>query len=368
MENITVLTGLPVGFVSPKRQRDDCAIIDMFETWTLTDDVVYTVETRSSKEEEETDQSPTLQPDAEEAEDDESEESETADLSVRQFYEKFVHRTAAACAAELAAPQRSPAWLAARAQAITASNFGAAAGHNKHCTPKQLALDKLWSTFRGNEYTQYGTFHEPDARASFMNALAGPLKSTLESIYGGPCKWDLFETGLLKAHHQPWMAVSPDGILRLRPHDEGVSSSDPIRWLLVEYKCPARLRDTDYHPYRAYPHNVPEYYMDQVQGIMGLLNKWPDLLSAAEASVGLDRMGPYKKGPTEAFFVVWQPHQIHVTRVPFDQAYYKDLLEPALEAWYFGMYLPLATLKHNGALVEFTDTAAPPISIENCEV
>lgn len=289
------------------------------------------------------------------------------------FYEAFVSRSQGQCWAELMAPQRSEAWLQARAHAITASNFGAAAGHNSYCSPEQCLVDKLWSTFKGNEFTIYGTFHEPDARSTMETLLNGPLQTTLQALAGNPnggppsdasspvIGHHLFETGLLKDHRQPWMAVSPDGLLRID------RASGAPAWALVEYKCPARLRDTDGHPYGRYDNNVPPYYMDQVQGIMGLLNKYPELLTAAEASVGLPSAGGQKglpyAGPQAAFFVVWQPHQIHVTLVPYDAAYYTTELEPALEAWYFKKYLPLAALKHNGVLVEGSTTASPVIEV-----
>jgi hypothetical protein len=96
--------------------------------------------------------------------------------------------------------------------------------------------------------------------------------------------------------------------------------------------------------------------MDQIQGIMGLLNKFPDLLEYISCAPG-------QKPPAACFFVIWQPLQMHVTRVPFDNDYYSKTLEPALESWYFQRYLPLAVLKHNGNLIEGSDTAATSIEM-----
>ena len=356
----------------PKRPRDE-SLLEAYETRSYYD-VVYTPQIAAAAE---APKEPPAAPavpavPAEPAEDDvdAADESdavvESEDLDAEAFYARFVARSPEQAAAELEAPQRSDAWLAARKHAITASNFGAAAGHNKYCSPAECALDKLWGTFKGNEYTIYGTFHEPDARRTFEALLDGELKPTLEAMYaaatgGGYYKSHvLFETGLLKAHQQPWMAVSPDGLLRLQ-------GSRGYVWLLAEYKCPARLRDSESHPYAKSLYNVPEYYMDQIQGIMGLLNKWPDLLALGAASAGVDHDAALAaKGtvaPVAAFFVVWQPKQIHVTRVPYDKAYYTETLEPALEDFFFKRYLPLAVLKHNGALVEGTDTAAPVIEV-----
>lgn len=305
-------------------------------------------------------------------------ESVPDDMTATQFYKRFVERTPEACSAELAAPQRSVEWLEARKHAITASNFGAAAGHNKYQSPSSLVVDKLWNTFQGNEATRYGTFHEPDARRTLEALLAGPLRATLvnhcQASTGAPAdaidatlQYDLFETGLLKHAQQPWMAVSPDGLLRL--HSAGGAAFKGAVWLLVEYKCPARLRDSEDHPYKKNMYNVPEYYMDQIQGIMGLFNKFPDLLDLGARSVGvapLEAAGPsgaQTGGPQAALFVVWQPHQVHVTRVPFQEDYYSGTLEPALASWYFEHYLPLATLKHNGLLKPGTDCASAPLTL-----
>lgn len=340
---------------------------------------------------------PAAAPDADEDADDDGDTPATAvpaAITATEFYDRFVKRTPEACVAELMAPQRSAEWLAARKHAITASNFGAASGNNKYQSPGDLVIDKLWGAFQGNEATRYGTYHEPDARHSLEALLDGPLKATLVDQYikglkassstdgsklnpdaiGATLQYALFETGLLKHADQPWMAVSPDGILCL----VGPSQPEPV-WLLVEYKCPARLRDSEEHPYKKAPYNVPEYYMDQMQGIMGLFNKYSELQAIGHWSTGADTStyggptgggpggtptgGTSGAGPLAALFVVWQPHQLHVTLVPFQKDYYFKTLEPALEAWYFERYLPLATLQHNGQLLPGTDTASPPIAI-----
>jgi hypothetical protein len=269
------------------------------------------------------------------------EDTDVQEFTSSTFYDAFVRRSESECARELAAPQRSLMWLDARKHCITASNFGAAVGHNKYMSPDALVVDKLWNVFKGNAFTAYGTFHEPDAAASLKALLNGPLRATLDDIYGpGLSTWDLQEVGLLKHHEVPWMAVSPDGIIKLN------GSRGPVS-VLVEYKCPARLRHTEGHPYATTKHCVPEYYMDQVQGIMGLLNT------------------RLKQECLCALFVVWQPLQLHVTRVPFEKDYYSDVLFPALRAWYFKKYLPMAVLKANNQLVPGTTTGAPVIVIDN---
>jgi len=277
-------------------------------------------------------------------------------LSCHEFYRQFVSRTEAQCIAEFEAPQRSIAWICARKYSITASSFGAAVGHNPYESPDALVRSKLWNTFQGNEATAYGTFHEPDASASFRNLLDGPLWPTIEDIFRQKCderieRWTLHEVGLLKSYYMPWMAVSPDGLLQVRGH-KGTSV-----WILVEYKCPAKLRDSDAHPYARYKRCIPDYYLDQMQGIMGLLKTCPKLLTY------IDKTEHAHIVPHVALFIVWQPKQIHVTRVPADWAYIEQSLLPSLQTWYFQKYLPMATLKHNGELVHGTLQASPVIDI-----
>lgn len=353
-----------------KRTRDDDHERPMieFETRVYYNEVVYTIETvKPAAEMADPAVSASESSDAESVE----EIIERPTLSSEDFYNEFVVRTQEQCEAELLAPQRSLEWLEARRHCITASNFGAAVGHNKYATPNSVALDKLWSTFKGNSFTAYGTYHESDAQKSFVNIINGPLHSNLKILYkngtGGLYKsFQLFETGLLKHYKQPWMAVSPDGLLRLS------GTSGPM-WILVEYKCPARLRDSSGHPYATSPNNVPEYYGDQMQGIMGLFNKFPDLLNGKGMNVVAEsQVYDTTEAPTEndayftvpmAFFVVWQPRQVHVTLVPYKHEYYTKSLEPALENWFFETYLPLAVLKHNGSLVPGTATTAPVIEV-----
>ena len=253
-------------------------------------------------------------------------------IDLDTFYSTFVSKTIEKCAMESRAPQRSKEWHDARRFSITASNFAAAVGNNKYCSPKDLLLDKLWASFKGSEATKYGSFHEMDAQNSLKKVLDSKLLNDLYYEDSICTSFSIQECGLLKHHKQPWMAVSPDGILIL----EG--NKGP-RYILIEYKCPFFLRDSDDHPYKKCTFNIPEYYMDQIQGILGLLNKFPELIPPLQ-----------KKSFEMCLFVVWQPKQIHITRVPYNKHYYENFLEPALKDWYFEQYLPFAVLKYNGQL------------------
>jgi len=99
--------------------------------------------------------------------------------------------------------------------------------------------------------------------------------------------------------------------------------------------------------------------MDQLQGIMGLLNKYPELVKDAllnsECQELFECLGPKFFDTTfsieESLFVVWQPKQMHVTRIPFNFKYYSTDLEPKLKAWH-DKFVYFSTLKYNCRLVK----------------
>ena len=253
-------------------------------------------------------------------------------LKPSDFFEKFVARTPKQCAEELAAPQRSDAWLNARKLCITASQFGAAIGESQYQTPDALVIDKLWNTFQGNAATEWGTNHEEHAKEAF---LAWFLKYAASEKYEN-VRFE--EENLIKFSEEPWMAVSPDGILHYTI--EGIDYTD-----LVEFKCPAYLRNTVAHPYAKYSHNTPSYYYSQTQGIMGYIN-------AHHPSWRMHK----------CWFVVWQPHQTWITLQPYNDEYYKSL-HSKLETWYFKKLLPSLTHKYNNLLIKGCAIPVDPIEL-----
>jgi putative phage-type endonuclease len=187
--------------------------------------------------------------------------------------------------------QGSPEWLEARRNRLTGSNFGAAAGHNKWKSPAALAHDMLYSTFQGNDATRWGTAHEPIACSEYILARRAQLRKT----HGDDFVFEVTHSGLNIDAQDSWMAVSPDGHVREHGQDA-----------VLEIKCPFSKR-----PYAA----IPPYYMDQLQGLMGVLSlPWAD-------------------------FCVWTPDAFQVTRVPFDARYWGDELRPALVRFYREVFL-----------------------------
>lgn len=205
-------------------------------------------------------------------------------------------------------PQGTEAWLVARQNRITASNFGAAIGMNRYKTPRGLLRDLLWSTFKGNAATRWGNEHEDIARDAYVIRMqADILNGTSEYI-----SLRVEETGLHINPDRPWLGSSPDGVVQVTTWDGNTHK------FLLEIKCPYRKQ--------LYDPPVPDYYNCQIQGVM--------------ANMGL----PY------CDFVVWTPTEMQVTRVPFDESFWTNTLLPGLYHFYHNMYLPLVVAKHNGEL------------------
>jgi hypothetical protein len=267
------------------------------------------------------------------------------------FKKSFVNRTLDECRQEAKAPQRSKKWHDARRYCITASSFGSAVGNNPYCSPKNAMIEKIWASFVESESTMYGTFHEKDAQDSFIKALNST--TWLSDLYKDYTSFCFLEVGLLKSYKDPWIAVSPDGLLV-------VNGPQGIKVFLIEFKCPASQRDSPLHPYRKYKYNVPQYYMDQIQGIMGLLNKYPELtkeiLIDNQHLEALSFIKDYNVNDLvinvlESMFVVWQPKQMHATRVPYQPEYFNLVLEPGLKAWH-EEFIAFSVLKASGQLVK----------------
>jgi putative phage-type endonuclease len=252
-------------------------------------------------------------------------------LKPSEFYEKYVARTNEECLKELSAPQKSQGWLNARSLCITASQFGAAINESPYQTPDELIVEKLWNTFTGNSATQWGNDHEVHAKEVFIPWFKQYLKTKNGHSF------HFKEENLMKYSNQPWMAVSPDGIITYTIND--ITYTD-----LVEFKCPAYLRNTKNHPYAKHDLNTPSHYKSQIQGIMGYLNSY----------------GNYSI--SKCWFVVWQPHQTWITLHKYDEPYYQQLYEK-LNTWYFTKLLPAFTHRHNKLLLHGTSYPQDPIDI-----
>jgi putative phage-type endonuclease len=135
-------------------------------------------------------------------------------------------------------PQRTDEWLLLRQGKITGSNFGTAVDLNPHKSARQYQRDlAAQRPFKGNRHTNHGTFWEPRAIKEYT-ALTG---NTVR------------EMGFAIPKKTPWIGVSPDGI---------ISNSVVEDFALLEVKCPSTKDSYG---------GIPDYYMAQVQGLMGVL-------------------------------------------------------------------------------------------------
>jgi hypothetical protein len=215
-------------------------------------------------------------------------------------------------------PQRTQEWLDARDGRATGSNFGSMHGTHPYSSPKNLVREMLWKKFKGNAATEWGSKMEEVALAAYvreMRARHGILDlAGFESAAASGKTFWVETPGLVVNKEHPWLGTSPDGIV----HDDHVVG-------LLEIKCPFAKK--------VYP-KMPPYYLDQVQGIMGLMKlPWCD-------------------------FVVWTPTEMQITRIPFDEHYWTTDLFPALRAFYFDLYLPMRIRRDRGLLA--------PGRIERC--
>lgn len=197
------------------------------------------------------------------------------------------------------APQRTDEWKAHREKRITASNFGAAAGHNpKYCKIPKLLKQMLWPEHFTSEDIERGIKMEPhifqQAEVYFNKYYS---KENYESIW-------LEEVGLYISKTHAWMAASSDGLLHL--DDETIT---------IEIKAPKKL-----------PKIIHTYYYDQIQGTMACL------------------------GIKEAWFITYGVDKTDYRKFEFNEQYWSDHLFPALEYFYMKLYLPRLIWKKRGLL------------------
>lgn len=155
----------------------------------------------------------------------------------------------------IAAEQGSSEWWAARADMVTAGDFGAAVGLSQHKTPRSLWREKTGRK-RGRPRSpaiDWGRDHEPVARAAYSERFG--VKVT--------------ETGLLRHPTIPWIGCSPDGIV-------GTDG-------MLEIKCPFR---------RHVKHKrVPAHFMPQIQGSLEILGReWCDYVTWTQARMSCFRV------------------------------------------------------------------------------
>lgn len=165
--------------------------------------------------------------------------------------------------------QGSSEWHAARAERLTASDFGAALGLNPYCSRQKLWRIKLgMETVERNHHIARG--EENEARALWQYQVEAGLLAD--------------EVGLVLHPAEQWLGASPDATV----------GSDG----LVEIKCPVGFREAP-----------PAYHLAQVQGQLEITGRdWCD-------------------------YVQWVDGDIRVTRVHRDAQWWEWALPKLREFW-----------------------------------
>ena len=259
----------------------------------------------------------------------------SAGSTLRQYYFDHIHRTPSQCIEERSYAQRSEEWKAARKYALTASDFGAAAGTNPFETGESL-IAKKHTPFQGNSATAWGSAMEPKAAEAFLQYA--------QIFMGASAR--LHFPNLIKYSDSSWMAVSPDGVLQYTDA-QGKEHFD-----LVEFKCPTKP-PTGKHPYARYEGCIPPYYASQMLGIWGYCNSnggIPLCIDGQEIQVMLEKV----------WFVVWQPTDLWVSPFAVSLDEYEDL-HLKLRKWYFTMFLPwlYARTPANTLLADSSEIVGP---------
>lgn len=162
---------------------------------------------------------------------------------------------------------------------LTASNFAAAIGLNPYQSRQKLyrQILGLEPRFKGNEMTEYGNLHEPDAVDAYEAETGTIVEAANER-----------QQFIIHPEHD-WLGCTPDGFI------------NDIKDMLVEFKCP--------YSQRLYE-NVPAYYLPQIQGQMMIA------------------------GAAYCHFVCWTPDDIAVWGVASRQDYQDEMLELLAEFWH----------------------------------
>lgn len=257
--------------------------------------------------------------------------------------------------------QGTSEWLEARYGRLTASRFGAVAGHHTTTAKNDVLRGMLWPELdelvgRAKDFAAYGSRNEALARSVYES----------DRRSRGSAVVDLYETGLLVSVEHGWLGSSPDfvieersrlherpvGIIRNEHHARApyiivhasgaqtfiddcsrkmVASEDTTSTSLEtvvgcgEIKCPATLKLYSRNAKHA-KYAFPEYYYDQIQGVMAI-NGWPWCDT-----------------------VVYTPLETEVIRFYANAEYWSKTLFPALRSFYFDEFLPRLQLRCQGKL------------------
>lgn len=158
--------------------------------------------------------------------------------------------------------QRTPQWHEARKGRITASNVGAILGLSPYRTQNDVMRDMVreWHgaerEFKGNQATEYGTFHEDGAKIDYQLETGGTIVNA--GFY----------------EYNDWLGASPDGFV-----DDG----------LIEIKCPYGQRDKAPPKFKT-AQEQPHYYAQMQIQMFVCDKKWCDFYQWSPNGTMLERV------------------------------------------------------------------------------
>lgn len=135
----------------------------------------------------------------------------------------------------LVSGEANPEWLAARSGRVTGSTIAAVMGLNPYESPMDLVRNLLWRSFKGNAATAYGNQNEDHVQDSLVHLLQDRM---VGHFFKGKRvrSFTVDNPGLVISKNDPFMAMSPDGVLTVQFFD-GTATR-----VLLEYKAPYSKR------------------------------------------------------------------------------------------------------------------------------
>lgn len=225
-------------------------------------------------------------------------------------------------------PQRTDEWLEARKGMISGTGIGPALGHNmKYMPPEKFILEKLFSLFKGNDATNWGTYIEPLSEDMTYLMLKQYYRKKYLHI---PFIFDLWDDGFRINSSHPWLGVSSDGHFRvysLERNDSDGGNNLNVEKGTIEIKSPYTLSK----PYSECPH----YYYDQFQ--------------AAAYTLYADTIA----------FVVFTTDTVQLNIYDYDRTYIENYVIPLLFHFHVTELFPRIILNDKGFFNENDQSISP---------
>ena len=212
--------------------------------------------------------------------------------------------------------QGTDEWLQSRRPSdigrFTGSTLCGLLGKNPYQNLKKSITEHISPTFSGNFLTKWGSDHEDHACDQFEIWLSRQNPNHVVKIK---------HFGLLIDSENPFLAYSPDGDVEIIDSNGLVTEK-----ALLEIKCPGSLKyenhtskDPIYGNHK-WPNNaegpVPIYYRYQMQ------------------------LGCYILKRKFSYFAIWNPHQLQVSTVLYDEDYFMRVTLPLANDIFWNNYIP----------------------------